>query len=832
MRTRMIGLALAFAFVLLAAVAPAAFAVWIENGTPICRELGHQFYPHIVKDGAGGAFMAWQDFRAGTDDIYAQRINAEGDVLWATDGVPVCTVSGEQLRPTIVSDGSGGIIIVWYDRRSGSHYDAYAQRLDGSGNILWAANGVSLCTAAGDQLRVLPASDGAGGAIVTWYDGRSGTYDIYAQRIDPAGNVLWVANGVAVCDAVGNQEWGRIISDDAGGAIIGWYDSRGGDYDVYAQRVDGSGAMLWTAGGVQLCGATGDQIFREIVTGGDGGAVIFWEDGRDGSPDIYGQKVDSGGTPLWTTDGVAVCTAANDQGWPVSAPDGAGGAIVAWRDYRTPSNNYDIYIQKVGSDGMPGWDHDGTPVCTVSYLQHNVHIISDGAGGALLSWRDQRWGTSYGSHIYAQGFNSSGDPCLEVNGEAVSVNELTQTLGHLVPAGDGKAIIVWYDNRNAYYDEYYNFINNYDIYALLFDFGDVHPGEGEPEILAVDDVPRDQGGKLSIQWLRSDLDAQPDMLITHYTMWRRLPLAETPLASFAELDSLSSLGTSKGDRPFIMGADVPVDHDGPAYIFDIASGDYAWEYMTDAPAMGFENYALTVESLYDSMTENTGWQYFMVVAHTATPGVFYESPVDSGYSVDNLAPGHPHGLMAEQSIAPEGVLLTWDENEENDLGHYAIYRGTSSDFTPDAGNRIGVPTDPELFDDEWTWDSGYWYKVAAVDIHGNESAFAVTGPSEITGDDPMPVPDATFLAQNFPNPFNPNTTIAFGLKESGHVSLKIYDAAGKLVMTLVNETRPAGHYIAEWNGRGVNDHTAASGVYFYRLDHGRESVTKKMVLLR
>ncbi len=917
MKTRMIGLALAF--VLLAFSASAAFAVWIDNGTPVCSEPGHQRYPHIIEDGAGGAFMAWEDARTGITDIYAQRMNAYGDVMWAGGGVAVCTASGDQLRPTIVSDGAGGILIVWYDRRSGSHYDAYAQRLDGSGNILWASNGVPLCTAAGDQLRVMPVSDGAGGAIVTWYDGRTGTYDIYAQRIDSGGSVLWAANGVAVCDATGNQEWARITTDGAGGAIIAWHDSRVGTYDVYTQRVDASGASLWTSNGVQLCGASGDQIMRDVVSGGgSGGAIVFWEDGRSGSLDIYGQKVDQDGLPLWAADGLAICTADYDQDWPAAATDGAGGAIVTWRDYRTPANEHDIYIQKISSDGTFMWDADGRPVCTASYLQQNTHIISDGAGGALMTWRDQRWGTSYGSHIYAQGFNSSGEPYLEMNGEAVSATELTQTLGHIAPAANGKAIIVWYDNR-GYYDYYGDWIDNYDIYAQLVDYGEaLHPAEGEPEILAVDDVPRDQGGKLSIQWMRSDLDVQPGMDITHYTMWRRLPLADTPFA-LSTTDSLSSFGTSKGDRPFIMGADVPIDHDGPAYRFDAASGDYAWEYIAEAPAMGFENYALTVESLYDSMAGNTGWQYFMVVAHEETPGVYYESAVDSGYSVDNLSPHPPAGLAAVPMGAPENLMLSWDSNTDPDISHYCLYRNDGSDFVPGPENKLLETVGTEVADPEWGMGSMFYYRLTAIDVHGNEGPSALITPDhviatllqsfsafleekmvtvrwlllmvdegaefhvlrsekqdgayvelpavEISRDglsfefkdreispgteyyyrveltigsessilfetEGISVPPASLaLHQNHPNPFNPATTIKYFLPYAGHVRLAVYDVSGRLITTLVDGARPEGEHSIEWNG-STGASGASSGVYFYRLDYGKESITKKMVLLR
>ncbi|MDD3643767.1 MAG: FlgD immunoglobulin-like domain containing protein, partial [Candidatus Krumholzibacteria bacterium] len=103
---------------------------------------------------------------------------------------------------------------------------------------------------------------------------------------------------------------------------------------------------------------------------------------------------------------------------------------------------------------------------------------------------------------------------------------------------------------------------------------------------------------------------------------------------------------------------------------------------------------------------------------------------------------------------------------------------------------------------------------------------------QLTGDEPGDVPSAVFLAQNWPNPFNPGTTIAFGLKERGHTSLRIYDAAGRLVARLVEETMPAGRHTMVWDGRDRNEAPAASGVYFSRLVAGEFAQTRKMILIR
>jgi hypothetical protein len=95
-------------------------------------------------------------------------------------------------------------------------------------------------------------------------------------------------------------------------------------------------------------------------------------------------------------------------------------------------------------------------------------------------------------------------------------------------------------------------------------------------------------------------------------------------------------------------------------------------------------------------------------------------------------------------------------------------------------------------------------------------------------------PDRHFrwaLAQNAPNPCNGSTEIRFDVARTGHVSIRIYNVAGRLVRTLVSEPRAPGKYTAHWNGRNDSGARAASGVYFYRMDSGTFSATRKMLLL-
>src|SRR5207245_1671589 len=134
----------------------------------------------------------WYDYRNGNSDIYAQRVLASGavDGGWAVGGGALCTAAGDQYSPTIVADGAGGAIVTWYDSRNGN-YDIYAQHVLASGAVdgAWPVNGRALCTATNGQYSPTIVTDGAGGAIVTWYDSRNGNYDIYAQRVLASGAV-------------------------------------------------------------------------------------------------------------------------------------------------------------------------------------------------------------------------------------------------------------------------------------------------------------------------------------------------------------------------------------------------------------------------------------------------------------------------------------------------------------------------------------------------------------------------------------------------------------------------------------------------------------------
>ena len=391
---------------------------------------------------------------------------ADGVGAWfgyPTQNTPVCTAPGDQLYSHIVSDGSGGAVIAWQDGRGDSN-DIYAQRVDGGGAVQWTADGMAICTTVGDQASPWIAPDGSGGTVITWEDSRSGGNDIYAQMVDSAGAIQWSADGVAVCTASGDQEHPQTIPDGSGGAIITWQDDHSDNYDIYAQRVDSSGLIQWAADGVAVCTASSSQFEPQIAPDGSGGAIITWYDYRNGSiwgADLYAQRVSSNGVVQWAADGVPVCTASGAQAWPRIIPDGSGGAYIAWSDTRSLGDS-DIYAQRVDSGGAVQWTADGLAICTASSSQLQPQIALDGSGGAFITWQDLRRASGWESDIYAQRVDPGGAVGWAADGVAVGTASFSQYEPQIVPDGSGGAIIAWSVDRSG---------GGHDIYAQRLSSG-------------------------------------------------------------------------------------------------------------------------------------------------------------------------------------------------------------------------------------------------------------------------------------------------------------------------------------------------------------------------
>jgi len=787
-------------FGLIASFTPAQ-AAWNAGGNPVSVASGSQFQPTIIPDGAGGVIIAWYDSRSGTGNyaIYVQRVDGLGVAQWTADGVAVCNVSSNQVSPAMISDGAGGAIITWGDARSGTS-DIYAQWIDGSGVAHWTAAGVAVCSAAGDQTNPQIVSDGAGGAIVTWEDGR-GDWDIYAQRVDGSGVAQWTAGGVALCTALGTQSEPAIVPDGVGGAIVTFADYTSLYQDIFAQRVNAAGVLQWAAGpdGVALCTAADDQSGPRIVSDGAGGAVVTWDDHRTGVYNIYAQRVDASGVTQWTADGVALCTgAAGDQvirsgGGPSKIiSDGGGGAIVAFESNR--SGTWDIYAQMVSGAGMPMWLSSGKAVCTVAGDQYITGIVTDGAGGAIITWEDN--GYPY-EEIYAQRMSPAAVPQWTLNGVVLSGGDCVQPA--IASAGTGAAIVTWEDRSS-----------NQDIYAQRVEVSHGYWGHPEPHMVSLADKVEDQGGRVVLHWQASDRDLPAAPLIKHYTIWRQVAAAP------AGAKIVHSLANVNADTP------------GPIY-YATALDDF--ELVGTQNAQGLPTYSFDAPTLADSVAGNSNDEVFMIGAVLwADTTIVFQSNTMSGHSVDNLAPGAPTLLTAQRVGAD--VHLEWDRSTAPDLRDYSVYRSSASGVTPVPANFLASADDTFLVD-VGAPGSALYYIVTATDVHDNQSEPSNEANVRVaTGVEDTPAITALTVLPNSPNPFTGTTTLSIGLPAASDIEVDVYDVAGQRVRVEKLTRQSAGWRSVDFDGHDDAGQLLASGVYFYRVHAAGTTVTRKMILVR
>jgi len=439
-------------------VASADWPTGSSTNLPVCTSPNLQLAPGITTDMAGGAFVAWQDIRNGTDfNIYAQHLLSSGavDPTWPANGLLVCGAPDAQTAARLVSDGAWGAILVWQDRRSGSHLDVYAHhiRADGSLDPAWPTHGLAVTTAPGSQAPTMAVSDLEGGAIVAWRDLSNDT-DLVAARILATGSLdpTWPVGGATIAAGPGAQTSARGAPDGDGGAFVVWQDTRGGPSpDIYAQHllVNGSLAPGWPANGVAICSAIGEQRFPTLAPDGAGGMLAGWEDHRGGATaDVYAHHVLANGVvdPAWPADGRAVCLVAGNQTRAKVLGDATGGVFVAWTDARAGSIPA-LYAQHLLADGTldPAWPAGDLAFCGIFGNHGNLVLLPDGAGGALAVWDDGRSGLDvYAHHLLVTGV----DPAWPANGRAVGSAAGVQNAAEAaIQDGSGGLIAVWSDTR-------------------------------------------------------------------------------------------------------------------------------------------------------------------------------------------------------------------------------------------------------------------------------------------------------------------------------------------------------------------------------------------------
>ncbi len=434
------------ASVLICGLADAATAAEFKS-LAVCVADGAQEFPTPVLKEDGSLYVLWHDTRQRTRDVYGQYYDPQGQELWDPNGRPLIVLDGEQGWVAAVDDGDDGFVLVWGDNRTGNR-NLYIQRFDSRGEARWQPSGQVVCTLEGPKDDLKIALDGAGGFYVVWEDWRDDDLDVLGQHVSAAGDRLWHEQALPICDADGHQYDPVIASGGDGYLVAAWWDVKGPDWRVFAQRVAPDGERLWDVGGLRMCQVEANQSAPVLVSDDAGGAYVMWSDSRrdDGTfsnLDIFGQHVLADGTLAWGESGRAICDAPGTQHQPTAVANGHGGVYVAWTDSRDVYD--DIYAQWIGSDGSTKWSADGRPICLGDCRQREPKLALDG-DRLWVAWQDYRRETveETPEDLYVQRIDPDGTFLFQTDG--IQLDTRSGSRGSMtLQARLGRAAVTWMD---------------------------------------------------------------------------------------------------------------------------------------------------------------------------------------------------------------------------------------------------------------------------------------------------------------------------------------------------------------------------------------------------
>ncbi len=441
-------------------VALLSAALMWNDAVPIRQGVNIEWFRTGIDTPDGGAVYVWSDTKLGERDLYAQKVDANGNMAWG-DPVLIDGKPDRQEDPVITRTSDNNYIIAWIDFSQDLDGDVYAQKINSDGDLLWQAGGKPVCIGNSMQLGINMEADQDGGAFIIWGDSRNPSKDLYAQRLSAAGEPLWTVNGIPVANGPGDEIQNTMLPDGQGGMMMAYTHSYVGEEDIYAKRFDGDGVMTWTEP-LGLAVVPGNQFGVRMAALSGGDFVFTWTDQRSDDPDIYAQKINLAGQTLWADPFIVY----GDQDSPIPAPQknpriqatSDNGAVIVWEDNRLDNQNADLFAQKLGADGSILWAPAGIELATAEFAQIGQRMDSDNNGGVYVVWDDLRNGNSPNDDVYAQHLNSAGQAMWTPGGKAICTQPNEQN-GGLIKASGDNVIINWMDIRNGSVGLYYQVLD-------------------------------------------------------------------------------------------------------------------------------------------------------------------------------------------------------------------------------------------------------------------------------------------------------------------------------------------------------------------------------------
>lgn len=966
---------------------------WQNGGVPV--RLGDNInYDFFMTSQDDNTFVnVWSDTRNGIRGIFAQKVDSSGNKLWDENDVEIFNPDRRQIISNTISTSDNCTIICWTDyiQEDDSLDQCRIQKVDADGNKLWGAVGIVLqsCEAYYSDCHLVPHSDSGfyifwrnnieqmiegarilpdGSIAEGWYPGfdilgTNGYYhvssdmedgvvlssiagnDIYIQRVNENGNLLWGSLGTLV------QNGGAVYQTEISTAQPGSYyctwrkEFTTDDNELLISRIDENGEPTWDS---HLEIPT-ESLFHEFNSGCIDSSLVL---SIHNFENITAHKINSDGELLWGDDGVSI-VGSNSETISISSSlqvDNLGNSLLTWSEEVGSGNSYNYKLQKISSEGDILFGDSGLEVfptqigsskncLTLSeqnyylirierleqsepviqeILDHNGNSVLDSENMVLkenltgscgyfteimengdnpiLVWIDKR--SKNIDRIFMQTLDSDGNALLAENGIPITPYEpynqwevdtagntsnglfafswteckddfckiYTQAVdefGNRIWADSSVCVSApnWHssDSKISFYDndgidEYYIGWQNYNI-SYRFDLRAQK---------IIDGVSQwdDNGIVISEQDTNVHLfDVNENFFIWGDETWPNLDLRITliqpdgnlsegwPVNGLVVLDAIEYddyVKSSITPEGLLVTWTVSGVNNKVIYgqLIDY-NGNKLWGENGKilVPTTTNSYYDIVVDEhvyiAWDEASSSTQMNYFIQKYDLSGNAQWDEDGMQlTSYTEENHWAQHLELSLIEDGVVgvlqyhcPEGItrIDAVHINSEGELFPYDtpieicdVYKYQSTPQVCTSGNNAYI----SWLDSRSTVDSNYGL-IFEFGIYAQKLTIDTSSGNNET----IPVA-TTQLKNNYPNPFNPSTSIQFAIPADSEVELSIFNVKGQKIQTLCNDELEKGEHNFIWNGKDKSQNPVSSGVYLYKLKTNSKSITKRMVLLK
>jgi hypothetical protein len=645
----------------------------------------------------------------------------------------------------------------------------------------WSTNpavNLAICDTTSEQALAKIGSTSDGGCYVSWFDTRSGSYNVYLQRLDPAGNKLWAPNGLLVSSNP-QDTWITdydLLVDDNDNAIIAFSDIRNsGNLNPFVYAISPAGNFLWGANGIELNPTTDFQANPKLAKTDDGNIVVAWIIAAT-RYQVGLQKISPTGVKLWGTNPIVLQSATEGYGYPDVVTSDSSGVIV-FHTATTgsfPAQTVKLRAKKISSAGTISWNTNLQDLGTIAAFTV-PEVYSDNNNGGLISWHDDRDNNNLQS-AFVQRVSSSGSIYFPINGSEASLKASRHKFNPVVA----------FDNTTN------------ETYVFWM--------EAEPD--------QNQNG-ISGQKFSSNGTRQ---WTNDAKIFKELSVPLTTSISYLT----SEMGSERAYLFYLEGSAAGTNDKVEGFACN-SNGDFVWSgnfTILSNPTSDKLQLASTVD-VYKNCKLAWGDN------RNDAGGIYAQDINPDGQLGNSIVPVELVSFSV--NVSDNNVNLNWITATELNNSGFQIERSKKREARSEIWENIGFVdgngTTAEshsysFFDDKIT-NGKYSYRLKQIDFDGT-----FTYSNEVEVD--LSLPQTFSLEPNYPNPFNPSTKINWQSPVSGWQSIKLYDVLGKEVETIVEGFFEAGNHSTLY----IVNSTLPSGVYFYKLQAGSFTETKKMILMK